>query len=237
MKNKNKRGYSTPIIFMVMGIFFIIGGIFWFKLSYDFKEKAVQIYGEITRIEAYRDSDDEIHHAVYVTYEYEGNLYEEVRLNSYSSSMSKGKRISLYCDPDDPWQVQASRMIYFGPAIFAGMGLIFTIVGMGIFISMTAGNVKAKRLREKGKSIYATVEQITCNTKVSVNGAHPYVIYCTYRDMYKDVTYRFKSEKLWSDPSAVFPVGSTIEVKVDENDYSRHYVNVEGMNGKVIDYT
>lgn len=118
-----------------------------------------------------------------------------------------------------------------------GTGLIFTITGAGIFISITIRGVKEKKLREKGKSIYATVEQITCNTKLSVNGAHPYVIYCTYRDRYTDVTYRFKSEKLWYDPSDQFPVGSTIEVKVDENDYSRHYVKIEGTNGKVIDYT
>lgn len=237
MKRKNKRGYSTPIIFMAVGILLTAGSIFWFKSSYDFKETAVRINGEITKIESYRDSDDEVRHTVYVTYVYEGKEYEDVRLNSYDSNMSKGRKISLYCDPDDPWRVQAVRTLFFGPAVLAGMGLIFTVSGIGILISMTVRDFKEKRVRTKGISLYATVEQITCNTKLSVNGAHPYVIYCTYRDRYKDVTYRFKSERLWSDPSAQFPVGSTIEVKADENDYSRYYVNVEESNGKVIDYT
>lgn len=237
MKKKKKKGYSTPCIFMIIGILFLAGGVFWFKYCFDFKESAVQIYGEISKIESYRDSDDEIHNTVFVTYEYDGNIYKDVRINSYSSSMTKGKRISLYCDPNDPWRVQASFTLYLRPAMMAGTGLIFTIVGAGIFVSMTIKGAKQKKLREKGKSIYATVEQITCNTKLSKNGAHPYVIYCTYRDRYTDVTYRFKSETLWYDPSAQFPVGSTIEVKVDEKDYSRHYVKVEGTDGKVIDYT
>lgn len=236
MKNK-KKGYSTPIIFMIAGILLLAGGVFWFKYSLDFKEAAVQIYGEITKIESYRDSDDEVHNTVYVTYEYDGNIYKDVRINSYSSSMTKGKRISLYCDPNDPWRVRASSTLYFGPVTMAGTGLIFTVSGVGIFISMTVKGVKQKKLREKGKSIYATVEQIACNKKLSKNGAHPYVIYCTYRDRYTDVTYRFKSETLWYDPSAQFPVGSTIEVKVDEKDYSRNYVKVEKTDGKVIDYT
>lgn len=59
----------------------------------------MQIYGEITRIESYRDSDDELHHAVYVTYEYEGNMYEDVRINSYSSRMSKGKKFPCIVTP------------------------------------------------------------------------------------------------------------------------------------------
>lgn len=237
MKKKTKMGYSTPCIFMLVGILLLAGGIFWFKYSLDFRKTAVQIYGEITKIESYRDSDDEVHHTVYVTYEYNGKVYEDVRINSYSSSMAKGKSISLYCDPNDPWRVQASSTLYLGSVILTGMGLLFSVVGVIVFISMTAGAARQKKLREKGKSIYATVEQITCNTKLSKNGAHPYVIYCTYRDRYTDVTYRFKSETLWYNPSAQFPVGSTIEVKVDEKDYSRHYVKVEGMNGKMIDYT
>lgn len=237
MKKKTKMGYLMPCIFMLVGILLLAGGIFWFKYSFDFKEAAVQIYGEITEIDSYHDSDGEVHHTVYVTYEYNGKVYEDVRINSYSSSMAKGKSISLYCDPNDPWRVQASSTLYLGPVILTGMGLLFSVVGVIVFISMTAGAARQKKLREKGKSLYATVEQITCNTKLTVNGAHPYVIYCTYRDRYKDITYRFRSENLWSDPSFQFPVGSTIEVKVDENDYSRHYVNVEGSGSKVVDYT
>lgn len=215
----------------------MIGGIIWLSSSIRFKERAVEITGVITDIETHQDSDGDSHSSAYVSYEFGGKRYEDVRLNSYSSGMRRGKEIILYCDPGDPWNVQPKSMIYLGPVILGGMGLIFTLTGTGVLIAAAAGASRRKKIREQGKSIYATVEDIAFDTRYSVNGAHPYVIYCIYRDDYRDVTYRFKSENLWVDPSVSFPIGSTIEVKVMEDDYSRYCVITDHIDQKLIDYT
>ncbi len=236
-RKTGKLFYLIPGIFIIVGICILVAGIFWLTSAIRFKENGATVSGVITKIESHYNSEGENSHTVYVSYEYGGSTYSDVRLNSYSSSMYEGKEITLYCDPDNPRHIQADSMLYLGPGILLGIGIIFTLVGGGILIPMVVRSLKGKKVRELGKSIYATVEQIVYNTNFSVNGAHPYVIYCTYRDDYRDVTYRFKSENLWSDPSVVFPVGSTIEVKVMENDYSSYYVNTEELDRKVIDYT
>ena len=237
MKRADKAIKLIPCIFTFVGIVMLVAGIFWCVSTLNFMKTAVKISGRITDIEVYRSTGGEIRHSVYVTYEYNGKQYENVPIPSYSSRMAVGKEISLYCNPDDPWQVQADSGLYVGTGIFLGLGLLFTSIGGGCLIFMTLKSRRKRRIREQGRSIYATVEEIAYNTSFSMNGVHPYIIYCTYRDEYRDVIHRFKSENLWSNPSYVFPVGSTIEVKVDEKDYDQYYVNVEEMDKKVIDHT
>lgn len=227
----------VPSIFLIAGICMFIWGIGWLVSALQFKATAVEVPGKITRIDSAYDDDGDEHYSVFVSYEYNGERYENVRINSYSSSMYEGKEIVLYCDPDKPRHIQVKSMLYFPPVFLMAFGLVFGLVGGGFTISVMIRSMNRKRLMQLGSSIYATVEEIAYVTSTSVNGRHPFVIYCTYRDEYKDVTYRFKSENLWSDPSAVFPVGSMIEVKVDPNDYSKYYVNTEESEKKVIDYT
>ena len=97
---------------------------------------------------------------------------------------------------------------------------------------------KRKKLIDAGHSIYATVDSIDINTSYSVNGRHPFVIYCSYKDEYKDVIYRFKSDNLWTDPSQVIEPGSEIRIYVDGTDFSKYHVDTESLlAGKIIDYT
>lgn len=227
----------VPSVFFIAGICMFIWGIGWLISASQFKATAVEVPGEITRIDSAYDDDGDEHYSVFVSYEYNGERYENVRINSYSSSMYEGKEILLYCDPDKPRHIQVKSMLYFPPIFLMAFGLIFALVGGGSTISVIIRSINRKRIIQLGVSIYATVEEIAYVTSTRVNGRHPFTIYCTYRDEYKDVTYRFKSENLWSDPSAVFPVGSMIEVKVDPNDYSKYYVNTEESEKKVIDYT
>ena len=78
------------------------------------------------------------------------------------------------------------------------------------------------------------------NTGYSVNGRHPYVIYCAYEDEYNNTVYYFKSENLWYDPSFRFAIGSEIDVYVDPKDYSKNYVDTEknyGHGSRIVDFT
>ncbi|MCM1193601.1 MAG: DUF3592 domain-containing protein [Butyrivibrio sp.] len=240
MKKNKKYGrilMIVPGVFLVLGICMLICGACWLMSTFRFKETAVEIYGEITGIDRTYDNDGDEHYSIFVSYEYGGEKYENVRINSYNSNMYSGKKISLYCDPDNPDRVQAGSVLFFPSAILLLMGLLFALIGGGFLIRTGVISSRRKKVREQGISIYATVEEIIYSTNITVNGRHPYAVICTYRDEYKDITYRFKSESLWFDPAPLFPVGSTIEVRVDVNDYSKYYVNIEEAQNKVIDYT
>ena len=225
-------------IFALIGVIFILIGGIWLGSNLKFQEEAVSVSAEIVEIDTYRDSDGDRHHNVYVTYDHDGITYENVRLGEYSSSMYEGKEIEILCDPQNPGRIKTGLGIYMGGAIFGFMGLTFVLIGIIPLLVSLNGKKKMRKLMANGQVLHAVVDEISWNTNIRVNGQNPYVIYCSYKDEYKDVIYRFKSTNLWTDPNLVFTPGSYIDVYVDVNDYSNYYVNAEQViEQKVVDYT
>lgn len=238
MRNKGRLVNLIFIIFAVIGGIFMAVGIFQAFASSRFKQKAVEVRAVISSIESYRDSDGDMSHRVYVSYSYGGNRYEDVRLGEYSSSMRKGGEIKLMIDPDDPEKARTGFGMILLPTVFSGMGLIFVCVGLIPLIVMGKRAAATKKLIQAGHYIWATVESIDYNTSYSVNGQHPYVVYCTYRDEYRDVTYRFKSDNIWTNPQSVITCGSEIKIFVDRQNYKNYHVDIEGvLQGRIVDYT
>lgn len=235
---KNRIIYVVFIFFLVVGIGLLAGAFFYGRYYISFKAGAEEVTGEITRIEEYYDSERELRHHVYVSYTYDGVDYDDVSIGSYSSSMYEGKEIELFCDKKNPGHIMRKSDGSFGVIILAGMGVVFALVGAIPLLVMIRKKSKNKEILEKGQVLHALVDSIEYNTNVAVNGAHPYVIFCSYRDEYKDITYRFKSENIWTDPFLVFQPGSDIEVYVEPGDYSKYYVNAQKMiEQKVVDFT
>lgn len=225
-------------IFMIVGIVLLIIGAILFINGARFRQSAVPITGEITEIETYRDSDGDRSHRVYAAYTFEGREYERVRLGMYSSSMYVGEEITLLCDPSNPGKVTAVSETYLAGFILFFIGAVFFLVGVIPLIIMLVKDKKDKHLLESGRVLHATVESIDVNRNYMVKGRNPYIIYCTWKDEYADVLYRFKSGSIWTDPESVFPKGSNIDVYVDENDFSKYYVNAEQMIAqRVVDFT
>lgn len=235
---KNKVLTMIFLIFAVIGIGLMSGAILFFINGMQFRQSAVNITGEIADIMYSCDKDGDIDHEVFVTYTFEGKEYERVRINEYSSSMYVGKSISLLCDPDNPWNVRTESSTFFVFIILMLMGVIFFVIGAVPAVISIMNKHKAKHLLENGRVLYATVERIDLNRSYSVNGRYPFVVYCTWKDEYKDTLYRFKSDNLWTDPGTVFSEGSEIEVYVDAKDFRKYYVDVERkLSQKVVDLT
>lgn len=204
---------------------------------FRFKGNAVEIDAKITDI-VVSGTRKHRSHTVYVTYQYDGETYEDVRFNEYDSGMRKGKTIKILIDPEDPEHVSSQYGMIFAGGVLIFMGVIFFCIG---FIPLMVGAKKKslkKRLMAEGRCIFAKVESVTMNTSLTVNGRHPYVVYCNHKDEYRDVVYRFKSGNIWENPEYCFEPGSDIRVYVNGDDYSKYYVDVESvMENKVIDYT
>ena len=225
-------------IFLVVGAIFSAVGITMALADSGFRERAEEITAEITGISSYRASDGDRRHNVYVTYQYDGRVYEDIELNFYRSGMYEGQEIPLLCDPENPGHVKSPGGMLLLEMVFLLIGILF----MGIALEFIAVSRNKARRRKKilssGKRLSAIVEQIAVNTSYVMNGRNPYQIYCYYRDEYKDVIYRFKSEDLWINPNVVLQPGDTIDVYVDGEDYSRYHVDAESiLDKKVKDYT
>ena len=226
------------IIFTVIGIGLLIGAVWLFVSGSRFRKTAVHITGEIVDIMSRYDNDGDVHHEVFVTYTFEGRTYERVQLTQYDSSMYVGKSISLLCDPENPGRVRTESGFLIVTITLTVMGIAFSCVGIIPMIFAAKKKQKRKHLLANGRVLHATVERVDWNTSIAVNGQNPYVIYCSWKDEYADVLYRFKSDNLWTDPSFLFDSGSEINVYVDGNDFSKYYVDAErGLDQKVVDFT
>ncbi len=235
---KKSAPKGTLLIFGLIGLVFFLIGVVWLILGIRFVSNAEEVYGVISDITSYRDSDGDRHYTAYVDYEFDGEYYHDVALSSYSSSMRVGKEVKVLVDPEDPGNPQTIMSSIVGGIIFAAFGAVFASVGFIPMILMGRSGSKGKKLKEQGRYIMAKIESIEQNRRVAINGRHPYLIYCSHEDVFSGTIYRFKSKSLWYDPDAYFRVGMEIKVYVDGQDYSKYYVDVdEPENSRVVDYT
>lgn len=222
-----KNMVLTYLILSLIGIGLISGAVLAFVDDMHFRQSAAKITGNIADITSYYDSDGDVHHEVFVTYMFEGERYERVRLSEYNSTMHVGGNIALLCDPENPEKVKTESGIYIAVIVLAIMGISFFGVGTILLIISIKKRIQRKYLIENGRVLHATVERIDLNRNISINSQNPYIIYCTWKDEYADTLYRFKSDNLWTDPSPVFYKGSEIDVCVDAKDFSKYYVDAQ----------
>lgn len=163
-----------PIIFLslfsITGLIFLTVGISWMINGIKFKETAIEISAEIVDIDTYEDSEGDINHRVYVDYSFNGTIYENIQIHSYNNSMYVGKKITLLCDPDNPFNVQSSNGFVIGSIIFIFMGTIFSLVGIVPCINSIKNKAPKNKLLATGQTLHATVDEVICNTNMHVNG-------------------------------------------------------------------
>ena len=192
----------------------------------NYEEDFVTITATISDIISEKKRDSYTHE-VYVTYEYDGEVYENMRFNMYSSDMYVGKEIEILCDSEHPDRITAKgthQALGFFYIVMGGAFMFFTTI---ITIVTVSGYRKlmgtGRNLMKKGLKLNAVVESVQQESSTS----YGYVIYCTFTDISTNTMYRFKSKPLASDPSMYVYQGMPIEVYVDRKDFSRYYVNTE----------
>lgn len=237
MKNENWVNILFGV-FALVGTILLVVCFFVTKSSIAFEKKAINITGTIVDIESYRDSDGDRHYTAYVDYEYEGQEYLDVRLSYYSSSMDVGDVISLKIDPEKPGRVKAKNESLFACIMLGVLGIAFSLFGFIPLIKNLRNGNRVKELRERGRYIYGIVERVDINYNYSMNGRHPFVLYCYYEDEYSGTVYKFKSDNIWTDPTPVLPEGSQVRIFIKDNDYSNYHVDVmSSLQNRIVDYT
>lgn len=218
---KNKSVAVTNIIFAIVGsIFVIIGGFLVIK-TMAFKMNAEEVMALITDIDSYAEE-------VAVQYEFEGYMFN-ITLDTYSSSMREGKWIPIYVNKDEPMEVvEPGTNLGLGIG-FVGMGLIAVLVSVIPVLNGRKAEKKLEKLRTSGVRLRATIDEITLNEHIAVNGQHPYIIWCSYVDEFSGARFEFKSKNIWEDVESLCDVGGYIDVWVKADDYLEYVVDVESL--------
>lgn len=225
------------LVFCFLGLNFMIIGATVFGTIHGKMKDAIEIEATITDI-SYMGGGANDSHNVYVSYEFEGQQYDYVRLNTYTSSMHEGDTITVYIDDNNPGEVIGtgwSEFIFLG--VFGGIGLVFFAIGLIFVALIVKKNRKIKWLLENGQVIHGTVTEIVFNTCVNVNGRHPRVVYCSYQDPGTGMIYQFKSRNIYDSITNCIAIGDSIDIYVDPENYAKNYVDVDKPMERIVSYT
>lgn len=238
--NKFMTKYFMAIfggIFALVGTIIIIVGIITNVKMSQFKESAVEVNGVIEDI-VIEEHTDETDYDVFVAFEYDGEYYEDVHLDFYSSSMYEGQEIELLIDPDNPTDVHTSDGDLFFTLMFVGLGGLFALIGYIILIVSILNKKKKAGLLERGQHIYGEIESMEQDYSITINGRHPFRIYCKYKNPTDGYIYKFKSDTLDFNPWDSYKTGDSIDIYVDPDNFKKYYVDAVDKAADIVrDYT
>ncbi len=237
IKRANRSKLSIVSIFASISLVLMILGIVFVVNLLVFKEKAVKVEAEVVDVRIEYDSDGDKYKEVYVTYEYEGRLYEYVELKD-KTKKDEGSIISIYVNPEKPYKPRAS-VVPIGGIILICMSLVIMIITGPGYGDIIKEKKNRKKLMAEGMVIQAIVDTISYDDSLTVNGRNPYILKCYYDNIYSGGRYDFTSESVWNNLEFYFKPGDLIDVYVLHDDYNRYYIDLEQcMNSvKVIDFT
>lgn len=227
-------------IFLIVFLGIVPWACFGFvEEDYDeLSEVAVEIQAEIVGVDQYYDSDGERQYRAYVRYDYAGVTYEDVYLDVYSSDMCKGRKVTVLCNPYNPYDIKVKNGIPSMTMVFKVFCGIFIVIGIGMIVVPIYRKNRDAKIISSGRKIWGVVENIIKNENYRVNDINPWIIYCTYNDELTGETYYFKSDNLWYDPRPIYNVGDLIPIAIASEDYKKYMVMAdETEDGKFVDYT
>lgn len=166
------------------------------------------------------------HHSVYVTYTYEGTLYEKIQYGSYDKTMRIGRTIPIYVDPTNPSDAESGSFSAITLLVPVAILFLFFAKNLNKIVGGGASSKTIKGLKERGVKIEAYIERIEENQNIKINGKRPFRIHCRYDDSISGNTYHFVSNNVYGFEQSAFSVGNSVPVYVDSTDYNKYFVDI-----------
>ncbi|HEY9256902.1 DUF3592 domain-containing protein [Chitinophaga sp.] len=148
-------------------------------------------------------------------------------ISSRPAGYSIGETIEMYYETKNPDNARiADWSQYLGCWITGGLGIIFSILGLGYFVKRKASHSRQKQLKQSGLLVHANIVSVENNPSIEVNGRNPFFIRCEAKDSLTGNKKSFKSGLIWSDPRPAIGNHKKINVYVDRNNSRKYYVDI-----------
>ena len=131
-------------LFIGLGLLFTAIGIGWTVKTRQFVASAVHVKGTLVEYAQHEDSDSgSTMYAPVVEFTTQDG--QPIRFTSSTSSSMRswdvGQQINMLYDPQKPEHAEIASIfdLWFGPAIFLFIGIVFTAIGIGVWIAFRRG--------------------------------------------------------------------------------------------------
>lgn len=217
-------------IFGGVGLALVIGSAFSFIHSRNFIANSETSEGIVTQLNYHRDSDGGGTYYPMVQFRTQTGSIFNVAGNTGSNpaAYSIGETVKVYYDPENPTDIMLPDFfsIWGVTLILGGLGLVFSMIGGAVGLSIYKQKVNTEWLQKHGESVQAQFSSISLNTNLTINGRNPFVIYCQWVDTLSNKVYVFQSKNIWFDP-APYISQTQLKVLIDpKNPKKRHYVDL-----------
>lgn len=233
VKARNKVSKTLSIIFTGVGLFTLIVCLILIFNSNHFIKNAYKVQGTIL---AQQDKNN-ANRGTIVSYTLHNQAHTAF-MKEYSSFWHVGEKITLYVDKRNLDRVKSKSLSYLAAFIIGGVSLVFLLIGLIFAVCNRRTSLSTKRLKSTGKRVVADVISGKPINSISVNRKRPYVIDCSYQDEITGLTYLYRSNYIWEEPSAL--IGRQVSVYIDRNNPKQYYVDTDELTNKhesnMIDY-
>ena len=214
-------------IFLLIGMALLAGSMALYSRENSFLSQAKLAPGTV-KILVPSHSSDSITYAPGV--EFVTAAGEIIQFTSTTSSNPPSyhvdEKVDVYYLPSQPQRAEIKGFFsqWGGVAIMSGIGLVFALVGGGIFFFCAMGLKKQAWLKQHGTPVEASIKEIFLDTTIAVNGQNPFRIMAQWQDPMSAKLYIFKSNSIWFDPSE-FVRGNTVTVLIDGQNPKRYWMD------------
>jgi hypothetical protein len=161
---------------------------------------------------------------------FDGPNGEPVRIQGSVASSppayAEGEKVTVFYDPQNPKEASIDGFFdeWFVTVLLGGIGLVFMSFGVPVVAWTVLRGRKVKWLRERGRRVQVRIQQVGLDTRVRVNGRHPFRIIGEWLDATSNTVHIYKSDMLFSDPSSHLK-GETIDVLIDPSNPKSYWMD------------
>jgi hypothetical protein len=206
-------------VFTLIGVGMLAGVAILYVQTRSFIAEAVEVKGTVVRA-----SDRPV-----VTFMDQRGVPVELTASTSTSPprYALGETVTVLYRPDDlsSARIKSFFDLWFGTVFLAGFGALFTAVGAGFFIASRVRARKEEVLRASGIPIETDIQTVQLNTRLEVNGEHPFQVLTQWLNPATSEVHVFKSHNVWFDPTQYLD-GRRVTVYIEPNNPKKYFVDL-----------
>ncbi len=222
-------------LFLGLGVLGLVGAAFWANHTRSFLAHASHATGTVVNLVGRSSGQSGSGQGRQATWAPEVQFVSpDGRVHTFVSSTSssppaydRGESVDVLFEASNPDGAKINGFIslWGGPLIITIMCSIFAAIGAVMLLVRRMGERKKSQLLVNGRPVQADIQSAQQNTRITVNGRHPYQLVCQWQDPITSRLHVFTSENIWFDPSK-FIERDTATVYLDRRNPKRFYVDI-----------
>jgi hypothetical protein len=222
------------LVFSAIGVSFLCVGLWWSNNTHRFLATARTADGVVVDLAPRSSSGSGLTYAPVIEFQPPGAAplrYTE-SFSSNPPSHQVGEHVRVYYDPAQParGRLDGFFSLWFGPLLFSGMGLLFTLAGGGVFLAFRLRQRREAELRRSGRPLQVDFVRVEINYVVRINQRNPFRIVARGYDPVSLKDREFRSHNLMQDPTPYLS-GGKLTVFLDPQRPGRYFLDTSVLPG------